>query len=174
MPPFDYEAARAKLAEYESRVEPEERRGPTRKYEYPEPEGWSTTLKAKLKNINTTRCGLSNEDLERVRGVSMSPEQVRYHQEHDIIATEDECVVDETEIPILLYLKHGITDIWGEDISKKIQNTVEEATNTFNEHCPPGPPKKQDKRFKDNLIADQAKAAENGWACGVHHIAFRR
>lgn len=81
---YDLDAEGAKIAEYEDRTLPVERRPPTRKMERQEPRDWPKRIEEANKDMETIRIGLSNEQVAHLRGVQMSQLQIKYHQNTDI------------------------------------------------------------------------------------------
>lgn len=180
MPPFDFEAARRRIAEYESRTEPEERRGPIWLYESKEPEGWSKTLKAELQKTRRYKVGLTKAQLLSMRNTEMSAKQKSYHDENDETITEAEIVEDEDGRVLFIYIPHGFTILWGSKVAEEMLSKFAADMEEFRAHFPPGPPKHADKRFRTSYEAipnyekDKARCEPYGYDCGVHHLGYRR
>ena len=71
MADYDFDAERAKIAEYEDRTLPVERRAPTRKMERQEPRDWPKRIKEANKNTEVIHVGLSNDQVAQLKGVGM-------------------------------------------------------------------------------------------------------
>jgi hypothetical protein len=174
MPQYNVDAARARISEYEGRAELEERRGPTQPYEFKEQEGWATRLKAKKAQMPKQWCGLTNDQLLKLRHTHISAEQLRFHETNEIRVTKDEMTVDQDGKEVVVYWRHGLKECWDEEKFKEIIEHLTTGTEKFRSHYPPGPPKHQDKRFKDSYEEDKSRCQSQGYEVGNHHLGFRR
>ena len=173
MPLYNFDAERERISEYEDRTQLVERRAPTRKSERPEPRNWSDRIKVANKNTDVIDIGLSEDEKESLKGVRMSSEQTRYHQDMDIKVQKKTTGRDGRGV-FLDYQVNQFQEIWGKEVADEILAKLEKDTNTFNEHYPAEPPKLDDPRFKDLYETDKKNADALGLPYGVHHLGSRR
>ncbi len=174
MTSFDFNSERRKLAEYESRPNFVEQRAPTKNREKVELENWSNVLKDVLRQAQKVNLGLSERQLESTLNVEMSDAQIRWHEENGRNVEGATIFHNGNGELLAIYIPHVLEIGFGKEVASTIVADVESAIKSFTKHYPPDKPKEGDKRFFEGYKNDKAKADANGWACGVHHIAFRR
>jgi hypothetical protein len=166
MAPYNFDEERKKIGEYEARADFAERRGPTQKFERPEPEGWAQIIRDSHKSARTIHFGLSNEQLKRLKDTKISDKQLEWHANNQIEVDDDGNIV-------MIYLRHGITLPWDEQTGEEILQALESNTKTFMEHYPPTTPTK-DRRFKDAFEQDKKRCKDAKYWYGVYHLGLRR
>ncbi|KUJ06459.1 uncharacterized protein LY89DRAFT_678728 [Mollisia scopiformis] len=175
MASYDFDAERAKILEYEGRTEAVERRGPTRRYEFQEPEGWSIKVREAYDKATKVPFELSDEERERARNLDIQDEQIRWHKENgNIVRDDNEVVANPAGRELTVYLAHIGSIILGREKWDGYMARLITATDQFNAHVPPTPPEVGEKRFRLNCEADKARAEQLGYLYSTNHISFRR
>jgi hypothetical protein len=173
---FDFEAAHRRIAEYESRTDSAEQRAPTRiSFEKQEEDGWAQRFRETVnQKYNDYSLGITQEQVQRLRNTPIGKKQMEYHDKNDEIVSTGEIVRFPNGEIFMAILTDGIEDIWGLDQAANIVSKFADDMAVFREHYPPGPPKHEDKRFKESYERDLARCTPLGYKVGVHHIGLRR
>jgi hypothetical protein len=96
-----------------------------------------------------------------------------HDKNEELVSTGEIVRVPDGEI-FMAILTDGIEDIWGAEQAAKIVSKFADVIAVFREHYPPGPPKHEDKRFKESYERYLARCTPLGYKVGAYHIGLRR
>lgn len=129
-----------------------EQRAPTRiSFEKQEEDEWAQRIRETGKQkYNDYSLGLTQEQVQRLRNTAIGKKQMDYHDRNEELVSTGEIVRFADGEIFLAILTDGIEDIWGAKQAAEIVTKFDVDMAVFRGHYPPGPPKHEDKRFKES------------------------